>query len=262
VVFVTEGRGVLESQFGEVPYSEGDYLVIPRGILHRYRPDLRAQRYLVIESRGYVRTPRRYRNQHGQLLEHSPFCERDVRGPEALPVHDELGDFTLVVKQGSALHQVTVDHHPWDVVGWDGYYYPWALSIHDFEPIVGSLHQPPPVHQTFEGDGFVVCSFVPRLFDFHPWSIPTPYHHSNVGADEVLYCVSGNFMSRKRIETGSITLHPDGMPHGPHPGTPEASIGKERTDELAVMLDTYHPLKVARTLLEVEDQAYATSWLE
>jgi homogentisate 1,2-dioxygenase len=262
VVFVTEGGGVLESLFGELPFRQGDFLVIPRGVLHRYRLGGRAQLHLVVESRGYVKTPKRYRNQQGQLLEHSPFCERDIRQPEALPVHDELGDFTIIVKQARALHRVVVDHHPWNVVGWDGYYYPWALSIHDFEPIVGSIHQPPPVHQVFETDGFVVCAFVPRPFDFHPRAIPAPYNHSNVMADEVLYYVSGDFMSRKRIERGSITLHPDGMPHGPHPGTAEASIGAARTDELAVMVDTYRPLKVAREMRSVEDTGYGTSWLE
>lgn len=262
VVFVTDGGGVLESQFGELSFRTGDYLVIPRGILHRYRLEGRQQLHLVIESRGFVRTPRRYRNTQGQLLEHSPFCERDIRRPESLPVQDERGEFKMIIKQGGALHEVIVDHHPWNVVGWDGYYYPWALNIGDFEPIVGRLHQPPPVHQTFEGDGFVVCSFVPRLFDFHPRAIPAPYNHSNVGADEVLYYVSGDFMSRRGIELGSITLHPDGMPHGPHPGTIEASIGKESTDETAVMVDTYRPLRVAQDVLDVEDSEYGTSWLE
>ena len=262
VVFVTEGGGVLESQLGELPFRQGDYLVIPRGVLHRYRLEGRGQRWLVIESRGFVRTPRRYRNAQGQLLEHSPFCERDLRRPEALPVHDELGEFRVVVKKGGALHQIIQDHHPWNVVGWDGYYYPWALNIEDFEPIVGSIHQPPPVHQTFESEGFVVCSFVPRPFDFHPRAIPAPYNHSNVMADEVLYYVSGDFMSRDGIEVGSITLHPDGMPHGPHPGKAEASIGKPGTDETAVMVDTTRPLRVARELLEVEHEAYGRSWLE
>lgn len=261
IVFVTEGQGVLESQFGELSFGAGDYLVIPRGILHRYRIDGGAL-FFIIESESYVRTPRRYRNEHGQLLEHSPFCERDIRRPESLPMVDELGDHRIVVKQRSALHQVIVDHHPWNVVGWDGYYYPYAFNIGDFEPIVGRIHQPPPVHQTFETDGFVLCSFVPRLFDFHPKAIPAPYNHSNVMADEVLYYTSGNFMSRKGTELGSITLHPDGMPHGPHPGTAEASIGAKETDETAVMIDTYRPLSVAKALVEVEDESYGTSWLE
>jgi homogentisate 1,2-dioxygenase len=261
VVFVTEGRGVLESQLGELTFGPGDYLVIPRGVLHRYRLE-GAALFFVIESASHVRTPRRYRNELGQLLEHSPFCERDIRRPERLLMVEEPGDHQIIVKQRSALHAVTVDHHPWNVVGWDGYYYPFAFNIGDFEPIVGRLHQPPPVHQTFEADGFVLCSFVPRLFDFHPRAIPAPYHHSNVMADEVLYYTNGNFMSRKGIEQGSVTLHPDGLPHGPHPGTVEASIGAKETNETAVMIDTYRPLHVARRLVEVEDGSYGTSWLE
>lgn len=261
VVFVTEGGGVLETQFGQITFRKGDYIVIPRGILHRYRLSGQGAIFFVIEARGFVRTPRRYRNQFGQLLEHSPFCERDIRRPESLHPRDERGEFCVVVKKANALHQSIIDHHPWNAVGWDGYYYPWALNIDDFEPIVGSIHQPPPVHQTFEAEGFVVCSFVPRLFDFHPKAIPAPYNHSNVGADEVLYYTSGDFMSRSGIEHGSITLHPDGMPHGPHPGKAEASIGQKSTDETAVMVDTYKPLHVAKDVLAVEDREYGTSWL-
>jgi homogentisate 1,2-dioxygenase len=261
IVFVTEGEGVLESQFGELPFRDGDYLVIPRGILHRYHLNGKNHIFFVVESRGYVRTPRRYRNVHGQLLEHSPFCERDIRPPDSLKVHDEAGEFPTVVKKGNALHRVVLDHHPFDVVGWDGYYYPFALSIHDFEPITGRIHQPPPVHQTFEGNGFVVCSFVPRLFDYHPEAIPVPYNHSNVGTDEVLYYCSESFMSRRRIEYGSISLHPDGLPHGPHPGTVESSLGKKETKELAVMIDAFSPLTVARAALDCEDLEYGRSWI-
>ncbi len=262
VVFVTEGGGVLESEFGELPFRQGDYLVIPRGILHRYRFSKLPQILLVIESAGYVRTPHRYRNAHGQLLEHSPYCERDIRPPEALPVHDERGEFRLVVKKRRALHRLTIDHHPFDVVGWDGCYYPWALNVDDFEPITGRVHQPPPVHQTFEGDGFTICSFVPRLFDYHPQSIPAPYAHSNVASDEVLYYCNDEFMSRKGIEKGSLTLHPDGLPHGPQPGKTEESIGKRETRELAVMVDTFAPLTVANAALTCEDPSYGRSWLE
>jgi homogentisate 1,2-dioxygenase len=262
VVFVTEGGGVLESELGELPFRQGDYLVVPRGILHRYRFAMAPQILLVLESAGYVRTPRRYRNAHGQLLEHSPFCERDIRPPATLPVHDEQGEFRIVVKKRRALHRMVIDHHPFDVVGWDGCYYPWALNIGDFEPVTGRVHQPPPVHQTFEGDGFTVCSFVPRLFDYHPQSIPAPYAHSNVGSDEVLYYCNDQFMSRKGIEYGSVTLHPDGLPHGPQPGKTEESIGKRETRELAVMLDTFSPLTVARTALACEDASYGRSWLE
>jgi homogentisate 1,2-dioxygenase len=262
IVFVTEGEGVLESQLGEIDFRQGDYLVIPKGIVHRYRLVKKSNIFFIIESKGYVRTPRRYRNIHGQLLEHSPFCERDIRPPSRLDTHDEQGEFPVITKSRNAFHRSILTHHPFDVKGWDGYYFPWAFSIHDFEPITGRIHQPPPVHQTFEGNGFVVCSFVPRLFDYHPDAIPAPYNHSNVGTDEVLYYCSDEFMSRKRIEFGSITLHPDGMPHGPHPGKAEASIGVKETRELAVMVDCFSPLHVAETALECEDADYLTSWLE
>jgi homogentisate 1,2-dioxygenase len=263
IVFVTEGGGVLESQFGELDFGRGDYLVIPRGITHRYRlDDDREQLFFIVESRGHVRTPRRYRNEHGQLLEHSPFCERDIRPPQRLVTREESGEFTVLIKKQNALHRAILDHHPFDTVGWDGYYYPWALNIGDFEPITGRVHQPPPVHQTFSGDGFVLCSFVPRLFDYHPEAIPAPYVHSNVMSDEVLYYCNDEFMSREGIEQGSITLHPDGLPHGPQPGKTEASIGARETRELAVMIDTFAPLSVAREALECEDPDYGTSWLE
>jgi homogentisate 1,2-dioxygenase len=261
ILYVTRGGGVLESQFGSLEYREGDYLVIPRGIIHRLVPGAGEQILFVIESRGYVRTPKRYRNQHGQLLEHSPYCERDIRTPAELPVHDETGEFEIITRAGETCHRVVMEHHPFDTVGWDGCYYPWALSIHDFEPIVGRLHQPPPVHQTFESEGYVLCSFVPRLYDFHPEAIPAPYAHSNVMTDEVLYYCKEEFMSRKGIELGSVTLHPDGLPHGPQPGLTEKSIGAEKTDELAVMVDTFAPLHVAASALTCEDADYARSWL-
>lgn len=262
VVYISEGSGVLESQFGDLPFRQGDYLVLHRGILHRYRPDPGPQRYLIIESRGYVRTPSRYRNEFGQLIEGAPFSERDLRRPATLQTIDERGEFPVVVKQYGGLTEVVLDHHPCDVVGWDGYYYPWAFNIHDFEPIVGMVHQPPPVHQTFQGDGFVVCSFCPRPYDFHPEAVPAPYNHSNVDSDEVLFYASSEFMSRKGIEYGSVTLHPDGIPHGPHPGRAEASIGAKGTNELAVMMDTFRPLKVARDALPLEDPGYTRSWIE
>jgi homogentisate 1,2-dioxygenase len=260
ILYVAQGGGVLESQLGCLPYRRGDYLVVPRGILYRLRPDASPQRLLVIESRGFVRTPRRYRNEYGQHLEHSPFCERDFRVPEEPLFVDETGRFPIVVKKGNVLNEVVLDHHPCDVLGWDGYYYPWAFNIEDFEPIVGRLHQPPPVHQTFEGDGFVVCSFVPRPFDFHPEAIPAPYNHANVMSDEVIFYASDEFMSRKGIEFGSLTWHPDGLPHGPHPGTVEAAIGKKATAELAVMVDTFRPLHVAAAAVAVEDPDYWRSW--
>ncbi|MCA9782571.1 MAG: homogentisate 1,2-dioxygenase [Calditrichaeota bacterium] len=260
-VYVSDGEGVLESLMGELPFRRGDYVVIPRGILHRWRFAPGVSRLLVMESAGYIRTPSRYRSEHGQLLEHSPFCERDIRVPMELPVHDEAGDFPLVIKGRGVLSEVIMASHPLDVAGWDGYYYPWAFNIEDFEPITGRIHQPPPVHQTFEGDGFVICSFVPRLYDYHPESIPAPYNHSNVMTDEVLYYAKDSFMSRRGIEYASITLHPDGLVHGPHPGKMEESVGKQATDELAVMIDTFRPLKVSKQALEVEDKDYMRSWL-
>jgi homogentisate 1,2-dioxygenase len=261
VVYVTEGAGVLETQMGELPFGAGDYLVIPRGILHRYRLEAGPQSFLIIESAGYVRTPKRYRNEHGQLLEQAPFSERDIRRPVELVAQDEKGEFHILVKKDERLTEFVLDHHPFDVVGWDGYYYPWAFNIHDFEPRVGRFHLPPPVHQTFEGDGFVVCSFCPRPYDFDSNALPAPYNHSNVMSDEVLYYANSEFMSRKGIEYGSVTLHPDGIPHGPHPGRAEDSIGKSHTDELAVMVDTFRPLKVSKPALNVEDKDYYQSWL-
>jgi homogentisate 1,2-dioxygenase len=261
IVYVTEGEGVLETLFGDLAYGPGDYLVIPRGILHRYRITARGV-FLVIESAGEVRTPKRYRNEYGQLTEIAPYSERDFRVPSTFETHGERGDHRVLVKKDYQLIEFVLDHHPFDVVGWDGYYYPWAFNIHDFEPRVGRFHLPPPVHQTFEGDGFVVCSFCPRPYDFDPNSVPAPYNHSNVMSDEVLYYANSEFMSRKGIEYGSITLHPDGIPHGPHPGRTEDSIGKTHTDELAVMVDTFRPLLVGRDALGLEDKEYLRSWLQ
>ncbi len=263
VVYVCEGSGVLESVFGELPYQPGDYVVIHRNILHRWRLDTsKASKFLVMESRGHVRFPKRYHNEFGQLLEGAPYCERDIRRPSALNTHDERGDFRLLVKQYDAINELVLDHHPFDVIGWDGYFYPWAFNIHDFEPIVGRIHQPPPVHQTFQGDGFVICSFCPRPYDFDPNAIPAPYNHSNVDSDEVLFYASSEFMSRKGIEYGSITHHPDGLPHGPHPGRYEGSIGMKATNELAVMMDSFRPLKVAKAAMGIEDPKYHQSWID
>lgn len=262
IVYVSDGSGTLESEFGELPYKAGDYVVIPRGILHRFRLDDGPTRFLIIETPARIRFPSRYLTAEGQFMEHAPFCERDLRPPAELVTHDETGEFRMIVKQDDTLSEIVLDHHPFDVVGWDGCYYPFALSIHDFEPITGSLHQPPPVHQTFQADQFVVCSFVPRLFDFHPDAVPAPYNHSNVNSDEVLYYANDEFMSRKGIAYGSLTHHPAGLPHGPHPGRAEASIGKKETRELAVMLDTFRPLHVAQSVLSVEDPDYARSWIE
>jgi homogentisate 1,2-dioxygenase len=261
VVYVSEGQGTLETQLGDLAFRPGDYLVIPRGLVHRYRFSAQPVKCLVIESRGYVRTPKRYRNEHGQLTENAPFSERDIRRPEGLQTVDEQGEYPIVVKKDHRLTEVVLDHHPFDVVGWDGYYYPWAFNIHDFEPRVGRVHLPPPTHQTFEGDGFVICSFCPRPYDFDPEAVPAPYAHSNVMSDEVLYYASSEFMSRKGIEYGSVTLHPDGVPHGPHPGRTEASIGMKETNELAVMLDTFKPLRVSADALAIEDRDYFRSWV-
>jgi homogentisate 1,2-dioxygenase len=262
VVYVVEGSGVLESVFGELPYQPGDYVVIHRNITHRWRLGEGTTRLLVFESRGHVRWPSRYRNDFGQLLEGAPYCELDIRRPTGLNTRDERGDFPILVKQYDAINELVLDHHPFDVVGWDGYFYPWAFSIHDFEPIVGRIHQPPPVHQTFQGDGFVICSFCPRPYDFDPNAIPAPYNHSNVDSDEVLFYASSEFMSRKGIEYGSITHHPDGLPHGPHPGRYEGSVGQKYTNELAVMMDSFQPLHVAKSALSIEDPKYHQSWIE
>lgn len=261
VVYVTEGSGRIETLFGDMDFRPGDYVVVPRGILHRWLPAAECI-FMIMESAGEVRTPKRYRNEYGQLMESAPYSERDFRKPGALKPRDEKGEFRIVVKKSDELVEFTVATHPFDVIGWDGYYYPYIFNIHDFEPRVGRFHLPPPVHQTFEGDGFVICSFCPRPYDFDPEAVPAPYNHSNVMSDEVLYYANSEFMSRKGIEYGSVTLHPDGIPHGPHPGRAEDSIGKKQTDELAVMLDTFRPLHVAKSALEVEDGRYIRSWLE
>jgi homogentisate 1,2-dioxygenase len=260
MLYIHFGKGKVETMFGTITYGKGDYVVIPIGTIYRVVPE-EDTKMLIVESFSQITTPRRYRNEYGQLLEHSPFCERDLRGPGKLETYDEKGEFEVILKSRGSLHSHVLDHHPLDVVGWDGYLYPWVFNIEDFEPITGRVHQPPPVHQTFEGHNFVVCSFVPRLYDYHPESIPAPYNHSNVNSDELLYYVEGNFMSRKGIKEGSITLHPSGIPHGPHPGTTEASIGKKETLELAVMIDTFKPLKIVKKAKEVEDEKYMFTWV-
>lgn len=261
VVYVHDGEGVLESPFGRLEFKQGDYVHVPRTITHQWHFEQATKpRLLVIESFSEVRTPRRYRNEFGQLLEHSPYCERDIHPPSELITYDEEGEFEVRIAKKGMLHRLFFRYHPFDFVGWDGYMYPYTFSIHDFEPITGRVHQPPPVHQTFAGRNFVICSFVPRKYDYHPLSIPAPYNHSNIDSDEVLYYAEGNFMSRRGIDRGSFTLHPGGIAHGPHPGTVEASIGKEGTEELAVMVDTFRPLMLTRTALAAEDKEYALSW--
>jgi homogentisate 1,2-dioxygenase len=260
--FSHSGSGTLETQFGSLDFDDGDYLVIPYGTTWRMElADMHA-RFFIIEAPSQIEPPNRYRNRYGQLLEHAPYSERDIRPPQQIETHTDRGDFEVRVKVRDRISRHILDHHPLDVVGWDGFLYPWAFSIHDFEPITGSLHQPPPVHQTFQGHNFVVCSFVPRLFDYHPEAIPAPYNHSNVNSDEVIYYAEGDFMSRRGVNQFDITLHPSGLPHGPQPGATEASIGKQRTDELAVMVDTFNPLDVALAALEFEKPDYMATWLE
>ncbi|PKQ45266.1 homogentisate 1,2-dioxygenase [Confluentibacter flavum] len=262
LIFVHRGTGVLRSLFGTLDFAPGDYLLIPRGVIYQMTFDSDDNRLFIVVSHRPIYTPKRYRNWFGQLLEHAPYCERDIRKPKDLETHDEKGDFIIKVKKQDMIHEYVYASHPFDVVGWDGYNYPYAFSIHDFEPITGSIHQPPPVHQTFETDAFVVCSFCPRLYDYHPQAVPAPYNHSNIDSDEVLYYVDGDFMSRNHIEMGYITLHPAGIPHGPHPGAMERSIGKTRTDELAVMVDTFKPLQITEHALPIEVPDYHRSWLE
>ena len=261
IIFIHDGSGILESQYGILQYRSGDYLVIPTGVLWRILPDADVeQRMLVIEAWGHIEPPQRYLNHYGQFLETAPYCERDIRPPEKLTTYDEQGEFEVRVKARDCLTRYLYKYHPLDVVGWDGHLWPFAFNIEDFEPITGRVHQPPPVHQTFVGSGLVICSFVPRLFDYHPLAIPAPYNHSNVDSDEVIYYVEGHFMSRKGIERGSITVHPSGIAHGPHPGMYEGSIGKERTNELAVMIDTFRPLKLTTQAWQWEDKDYCYSW--
>lgn len=262
LIFVHKGTGTLRTMLGNLKFQYGDYLLIPRGIIYQIDFDTEDNRLFIVESRSPIYTPKRYRNWFGQLLEHSPFCERDIRRPDHLETHDEKGDFLIKVKKQDDIFDMVYATHPFDVVGYDGYNYPYAFSIHDFEPITGRIHQPPPVHQTFETDAFVICSFVPRLYDYHPQAIPAPYNHSNIDSDEVLYYVDGDFMSRNDIAPGHISLHPAGIPHGPHPGAAERSIGQTVTEELAVMVDTFKPLMLTEEAMKIADETYYQSWLE
>jgi homogentisate 1,2-dioxygenase len=262
MLFIHEGKGVLRTMYGELPFAYGDYLVIPRGTIYQLQFADAHNRLFIVQSFSPIRFPKKYLSKYGQLLEHSPYCERDIRAPQNLPTFDEKGDFLIKTKKKGMLYGIHYGHHPFDVVGWDGCCYPFAFSIHDFEPITGRVHQPPPVHQTFEGHNYVVCSFCPRLFDYHPQAIPAPYNHSNIDSDELLYYVDGDFMSRKNVTRGMLTLHPSGIPHGPHPGSVEKSIGAKETKELAVMVDTFHPLQLTVEALSIENQNYTMSWAE
>lgn len=262
VIYIHDGKGVLISQFGKLDIRQGDYVVIPRTVIYKLEFEEGPLRLLIVESASPIETPNRYRNELGQLLEHAPFCERDIRPPHELVTDRTKGDFLMKIKKQGYLHHYMYDYSPLDLVGWDGFLWPYAFSIHDFEPITGRIHQPPPVHQTFQARNFVICSFVPRLFDYHPLAIPAPYNHSNIDSDEVLYYAEGNFMSRRGIERGSFTLHPGGLPHGPHPGTVEKSIGAKETHELAVMIDTFKPLYLTTDSLEFLDKNYPMSWTD
>ncbi len=262
MIFVHEGSGTLKTLYGEIDFSYGDYLIIPRGTIFQLHFNDENNRLLIVESFSAIEVPKRYRNEYGQLEEHAPYSERDIREPKNLKTYDEKGEFEVRIKKQGIVYPFIYATHPFDAIGWDGTYYPWAFSIHDFEPLTGRVHLPPPVHQTFEAHNFVICSFVPRLFDYHPLSIPVPYNHSNIDSDEVLYYVDGDFMSRKNVKRGQITLHPGGIPHGPHPGTVEKSLGAKETKELAVMIDTFRPLWLTEDAVKIMSDDYYKSWIE
>ena len=261
-LFVHRGSGALLCDQGRISFGPGDQLVIPRATTYQLRfEDLAANKLLVVESDSAIEIPADYRNASGQLEEHAPYCERDLRVPQLMPPRDERGEFRVILKAGERWFEHVLPTHPFDLVGWDGFHFPYALNVHDFHPKVGRVHLPPPVHLAFRAERFVLCNFVPRPYDFHPQAIPAPYFHSNVDSDEVLYYVEGEFMSRKGIEQGSITLHPGGMPHGPQPGRTEASVGARETNELAIMIDTFDPLTPTVNVRETLDPGYAQSWL-
>jgi len=262
MIFIHQGSGKLRTIYGNLDFKYGDYLIVPRGIIYKIDFDTEENRLFIVESHAPIYTPKQYRNWFGQMLEHAPFCERDIRRPYELETNNEFGDFIIKVKKKDEIFEMVYATHPFDVIGYDGFNYPYAFSIHDFEPITGRIHLPPPIHQTFETSAFVICSFVPRLYDYHPLSIPAPYNHSNIDADEVLYYVDGDFMSRNDIKPGNISLHPAGIPHGPHPGAAERSIGKKETLELAVMVDTFKPLMVTEEAMKISDDDYFKSWLD
>ncbi|MEI7979597.1 MAG: homogentisate 1,2-dioxygenase [Bacteroidota bacterium] len=262
MLFIHKGNGEIKTMYGNISFSYGDYIIIPRGTVYQINFETNENRILIVESHGPIETPERYRNKYGQFLEHSPFCERDFRAPMNMETHDEDGEFLINIKKRGLIYPYIYENHPFDLIGWDGCSYPYAFSIFNFEPITGRIHMPPPIHQTFMGKNFVICSFVPRLYDYHPNAIPAPYHHSNVDSDELLYYVDGDFMSRNNIEKGQITLHPGGLPHGPHPGAIERSIGKTSTNELAVMIDPFNPVKITKEAMDLEFDDYYHSWVD
>ena len=261
MIFVHKGSGTVVTMYGCLTFKYGDYIIIPRGTVYQINFDTPDNKLLYIESFDPIFTPRRYRNDFGQLLEHSPFCERDIKRPTNLQTFDEQGEFMVYIKKKGMMFPYVYANHPFDVAGWDGYHYPYTFSIFNFEPITGRIHMPPPIHQTFESRNFVVCSFVPRLYDYHPLAIPAPYHHSNIDSDELLYYVDGDFMSRNNIKAGQITLHPGGIPHGPHPGAIERSIGQKETKELAVMIDPFNPVMITEDAMDIEVDGYYKSWI-
>ena len=262
MIFIHKGEGTLKTMYGQLNFGYGDYLIIPRGTIYQFEFKDENNRLLIVESGSPITTPSRYRNNYGQFTETSPFCERDIRKPQNLETHDEQGEFRIYIKKQDMMYPYSYLNHPFGVIGWDGFLYPYAFSIHNFEPITGRIHLPPPIHQTFAAAGFVICSFVPRLYDYHPKAIPAPYNHSNIDSDEVLYYVDGDFMSRNHVEAGMLSLHPAGIAHGPHLGAVERSIGQKGTEELAVMVDTFAPLQLTNYALEIEDPDYYKSWLE
>jgi homogentisate 1,2-dioxygenase len=263
IIFVYEGGGTLETVYGWQPYRKEDYIVIPRGTTYRLVPDDPTKEdHLVLESASPVRIPERYLNPDGQIRLGAPYSERDFHGPVELNTVDLEGDVEILVKDGPRLTRMVMAHHPFDLVAWDGFLYPFTFNAADFEPVTGTIHQPPPVHQTFELKGYVVCTFAPRYLDHHPDAIKVPYVHDNTEADEVLFYVRGNFGSRRGVESGSMTLHPRGIPHGPHPGTIMASMEATRTEELAVMFDTAQPLELTEDAVAIDDPAYPKSWLD
>ena len=261
MLFVHKGEGILKTLYGNIPFGYGDYLIIPRGTVYQIEFKGTDNRLLYIESSSPICTPNRYRNNFGQLLESSPYCERDFRKPQDLQTHDEKGEFLVKIKKQGMMWEYVYNRHPFDAVGWDGYNYPYAFNIFDFEPITGRIHQPPPIHQQWEAAGFVVCSFMPRMYDYHPKAIPAPYHHSNVDSEEILYYVEGDFMSRNNIELGQLTLHPGGIPHGPHPGAIERSVGKTSTEEVAVMIDPFAPMMITEEAMNLQVDDYYKSWM-
>ena len=262
LIFIHEGSGTLRTMYGNIPFKYGDHLIIPKSIIYQLEFDTEENRLFIVESSTPFRWPKKYKSDNGQFMEHSPIYERDIRLPENLETHDELGKFKMIIKRDDKLYPYTYETHPFDVVGWDGYFYPYAFSIHDFEPITGRLHLPPPIHQTWETASCVMCAFVPRMYDYHPEAIPAPYNHANMDTDEVLYYVDGDFMSRNNIHKGQITLHPMGVVHGPHPGAAERSVGQKDTQELAIMVDTFAPLRMTKESTAIEVQDYYKSWLE